>query len=204
MNEKQHEILNAAERLFEEKGFDGTSVRDIAKEADVNIAMISYYFGSKDKLLEALFDIRLENFKIDEELIFKESFTAFESLENLVVLYVKTMNQNAGVYKILSVEGGLKKKLINSDSFTKIKKYNLDLVTRVLEKGYSSGDFKQSVSPILLHSTMMGTFMNFQMNRLFLQNMLEIESDEDYSKFIENQLVNHIHKTIKALLSYED
>jgi len=204
MNEKQQEILNAAERLFEEKGFDGTSVRDIAKEADVNIAMISYYFGSKDKLLEALFDIRLENFKINEELIFKDSFSAFESLENLIFLYVKTMNQNAGVYKILSVEGGLKKKLINSDSFTKVKKYNLDLVTRVLEKGYSTGDFKYVVSPILLHSTMMGTFMNFQMNRLFLQNMLEIQSDEAYSEYIENQLVNHIHKTIKALLIYEE
>ncbi len=204
MNEKQHEILNAAERLFEEKGFDGTSVRDIAKEADVNIAMISYYFGSKDKLLEALFDIRLENFKINEELIFKYCFSAFESLENLIFLYVKTMNQNAGVYKILSVEGGLKKKLINSDSFTRVKKYNLDLVTRVLEKGYSTGDFKYVVSPILLHSTMMGTFMNFQMNRLFLQNILEIQSDEAYSEYIENQLVNHIHKTIKALLIYEE
>ena len=204
MNEKQHEILNAAERLFEEKGFDGTSVRDIAKEADVNIAMISYYFGSKDKLLEALFDIRLENFKIDEQLIFKEHFTALESLENLVFLYVKTMNQNAGVYKILSVEGGLKKKLINSDSFTKIKKYNLDLVTKVLEKGYRSGEFKNEVSPILLHSTMMGTFMNFQMNRSFLQNILQLQSDNDYNKFIENQLVNHIHKTIKALLVYEE
>lgn len=204
MNEKQQEILNAAERLFEEKGFDGTSVRDIAKEADVNIAMISYYFGSKDKLLETLFDIRLENFKINEELIFKESSSAFESLENLIYLYVKTMNQNAGVYKILSVEGGLKKKLINSESFTKVKKYNLDLVTKVIEKGYTTGDFKHVVSPILLHSTMMGTFMNFQMNRVFLQNILEIQSDQDYSDYIENQLANHMHKTIKALLIYEE
>ena len=48
-NEKQLEILQVAEQLFAEEGFDGTSVRDIAKKANVNIAMISYYFGSKEK-----------------------------------------------------------------------------------------------------------------------------------------------------------
>lgn len=46
-NDKQIEILLVAEKLFSEHGFDGTSIRDIAKEANINIAMISYYFGSK-------------------------------------------------------------------------------------------------------------------------------------------------------------
>lgn len=43
-NEKQLHILNAAEDLFANKGFEGTSVRDIAQKAEVNVAMISYYF----------------------------------------------------------------------------------------------------------------------------------------------------------------
>ena len=204
MNEKQHEILNAAEKLFEEKGFDGTSVRDIAKSADVNVAMISYYFGSKEKLLETLFETRLANFKINEESIFDEKLSAFESLEQLISIYVKTMNQNAGVYKILSVERGIKKRLINSNSFTKIKKYNQDLVVKVIQKGIDSNVFNAAVSPILVHATMMGTFMNFQMNRSFLQEVLGIESEEAYKQYIENQLVDHIHRTIKALLIYED
>ncbi len=48
--------MNAAEKLFAVNGFDGTSVRDIAQEAGVNVAMISYYFGSKEKLMEAVFE----------------------------------------------------------------------------------------------------------------------------------------------------
>lgn len=40
-------ILDAALRLFVEKGFNGTSVRDIAQAADVNVASIAYYFGDK-------------------------------------------------------------------------------------------------------------------------------------------------------------
>jgi AcrR family transcriptional regulator len=40
-------ILAAARKKFAEQGYEGTSVRQIASEADVNIAMISYYFGGK-------------------------------------------------------------------------------------------------------------------------------------------------------------
>lgn len=204
MKEKQQEILNVAEKLFETKGFDGTSVRDIAKEANVNVAMISYYFGSKEKMLETLFETRLDNFKIDEDLIFNKDNSILKSLENLVFIYIKTMNENAGIYNILSVEGGIKKRLINSDSFLKVKKYNLNLVNQVIEKGQQEGVFNKNVSTVLVHATMMGTFMNFRMNRPFLQDILKIKTDEAYDNYIENQLADHIHKTIKALLIYED
>ena len=53
-NDKQLKIMEAAEELFAEKGFSGTSVRDIADAADVNVAMISYYFGSKEKMVNKL------------------------------------------------------------------------------------------------------------------------------------------------------
>ena len=44
--EKQIKILDVAEELIAKKGFDGTSVRDICTKANINVAMISYYFGS--------------------------------------------------------------------------------------------------------------------------------------------------------------
>ena len=62
-NDKQIQILEVAETLFAEKGFDGTSIRDIAKEAKINIAMVSYYFGSKERLLESLIFYRTSDLK---------------------------------------------------------------------------------------------------------------------------------------------
>ncbi|MBT2574087.1 forespore capture DNA-binding protein RefZ [Bacillus sp. ISL-51] len=47
-------IINAAVLLFNQKGFSGTSVREIAKSADVNVAHISYYFKGKGGLMEHL------------------------------------------------------------------------------------------------------------------------------------------------------
>lgn len=52
---KQVRILKAAERLFAARGFDGASVRDITTAAGVNLATITYYFGSKEGFLAALF-----------------------------------------------------------------------------------------------------------------------------------------------------
>lgn len=54
MANKKQKVIDAAVELFNAKGFDGTSVRDIAARADVNVALISYYFGGKNALLEGL------------------------------------------------------------------------------------------------------------------------------------------------------
>jgi len=54
--EARERILLSAERLFAAKGFAGTTVRDIAKAADLNLAMIHYYFGNKDGLYRAIFE----------------------------------------------------------------------------------------------------------------------------------------------------
>jgi AcrR family transcriptional regulator len=49
-------ILRVAERLFAEHGFNGVSVRALTAAADVNLAGVSYYFGSKEGLLGAIFE----------------------------------------------------------------------------------------------------------------------------------------------------
>lgn len=51
-------ILNAAEKLFGEKGFDGTSLRDITAEAQVNLAAVNYHFQSKESLMDAVIERR--------------------------------------------------------------------------------------------------------------------------------------------------
>ncbi|GGP26403.1 TetR/AcrR family transcriptional regulator [Silvimonas amylolytica] len=55
-------ILDAAELLFVEHGFDATSMRLITQAAGVNIAAVNYYFGSKDGLFKAVFERRAEPF----------------------------------------------------------------------------------------------------------------------------------------------
>jgi len=54
MNDTKQKILDTAERLFGEHGYDATSLRQIIAEAGVNLAAIHYHFGSKQELLDEL------------------------------------------------------------------------------------------------------------------------------------------------------
>ena len=65
--EAQEKIVDSARKLFVKKGLKGTTVRDIATESGVNVAMVNYYFRSKEKLFDTIFD---EAFTILFEKIF--------------------------------------------------------------------------------------------------------------------------------------
>lgn len=56
VNETRSKILQSANKLFANYGFDGTSIRDIAKEAGVNLAAVNYHFKNKNNLYCEIFD----------------------------------------------------------------------------------------------------------------------------------------------------
>ena len=61
--DKKDHILDVAERVFSDMGFDGASTRTISGEAGVNMAMLNYYFGSKEGLFLAIFDRKITSMR---------------------------------------------------------------------------------------------------------------------------------------------
>ena len=63
MNEQEQtteeKILEAASEVFTEKGFAGTRTRDIAEKAGINLALLNYYFRSKEKLFEQVMKVKM-------------------------------------------------------------------------------------------------------------------------------------------------
>ena len=55
----EEKILEAASEVFTEKGFAGTRTRDIAEKAGINLALLNYYFRSKEKLFEQVMKIKV-------------------------------------------------------------------------------------------------------------------------------------------------
>jgi len=53
---KKEKLLKSAKKLFAVQGFDKTSIRDIANDANVNSSMISYYFGGKEGMIQGIFE----------------------------------------------------------------------------------------------------------------------------------------------------
>lgn len=55
----EEKILLSASKVFTEKGFAGTRTRDIAEEAGINLALLNYYFRSKEKLFEQVMKVKM-------------------------------------------------------------------------------------------------------------------------------------------------
>src|SRR6476661_6282956 len=58
--ETKERILDAAETLFMEHGFEATSLRSLTTAANVNLAAVNYHFGSKEELFQAVLTRRLD------------------------------------------------------------------------------------------------------------------------------------------------
>ena len=203
LNEKQIEILSVAEKLFAEKGFDGTSVRDISKIADINVAMISYYFGSKEKLLESLILFRIQDLKIKIENLFNENLNPFDKIDKFIEFYIQKIDSNRHIYKIMHFEIASKKHRMDLEGFNEIKKSNLVSLTKIITEGQSQNIFKKNINIPLITPTILGTYFHFYTNKYYFDDVLNFKSDSEFDNYIKNELTKHIQTTIKALLVYE-
>ncbi|MBS1534022.1 MAG: TetR/AcrR family transcriptional regulator [Bacteroidetes bacterium] len=204
LNEKQTKILLVAEKLFAEKGFDGTSIRNIAQEAQINIAMVSYYFGSKEKMLESLILHRIEDIKMQVENLSRAHISPVEKINRFVELYIQTINKHKCFYQILLFEQSSKKREIDFQSFSEVKKANLEIFKKIIAEGQEQGVFKQNVNVALIPSTIIGTLVHFRMSRPHYEHVLDLHTEEAYENYIKTELTQHVKQTIQSLLKYEN
>ncbi|HPT20517.1 MAG TPA: TetR/AcrR family transcriptional regulator [Bacteroidales bacterium] len=91
----EQDIIEAARKVFQKNGFREATMRDIANEANINLAMVHYYFRSKDNLFYIVFD---EAFRMLYEKITKiitnEKLDIFEKIRILVNEYISFFNKN--------------------------------------------------------------------------------------------------------------
>jgi AcrR family transcriptional regulator len=80
----REQIISATVELIEEKGLSQVTVRAIAREARVNIAAINYYFGSKEKLLDAALAFTLDNAFSDPLAELSSSLTPDELMQRVL------------------------------------------------------------------------------------------------------------------------
>ncbi|MBS1915085.1 MAG: TetR/AcrR family transcriptional regulator [Bacteroidetes bacterium] len=201
--DKREHILAVAEKLFGDKGFDGTSVRDIAQHANVNLAMISYYFGSKEKLLEALLEQRA-NYTILEALNKDESLTPWEKIDKVIDFYVDKIMNNLCIHNIMqqanrSSTPGIK------ELTTKIKLRNFEQIKKIVLDGQKKKLFRK-VDIEMTVGTVMGTISQVTLARHFYNVLFNIEdgNDEAYRKKMGPKLKSHLKQLLHAHLDIKN
>lgn len=74
----------------------------------------------------------------------------------------------------------------------------------IIEEGQEQGLFQPNITVALIPPIIIGSFIHVQMNKPYYQKLLQLETDEAFENYILTTLTQHIQKTIKALLIYEN
>ncbi len=200
LNNKQLEIMEIAKALFAQHGFDATSVRDIAQRAHINVAMINYYFNSKENLLDTLIMHGVEAYKLDTSK-YNTVTDPFIRLEKMIEHYVESKFSDLNLYQILTNEATAKKRISHTSVFKDLRQYNIQCVREVIEYGCEKGVFR-FYDPVLLHTTMIGTFLQFRTNRSVLEELLPLPADKTNDDYLQLELTTHLKFVLRAILTY--
>jgi AcrR family transcriptional regulator len=91
----EEKIIEAARMIFTKKGFLATTVRDIAAEADINVASVNYYFRSKEKLFAIIMDETVKKlFDKIEPVLNDETTSLSTKIEICVGYYIDQVLEN--------------------------------------------------------------------------------------------------------------
>lgn len=155
--DKKETIIQSAMKFFITKGFEGTSVREIATDAAVNVAMINYYFGSKEKLFESVVEYRASFFNVVlADLINNAALSPIEKIDIIIDQTIERKLSNAEFHHLLHRELSLEHRPQMRDAIIDILLKNVTSIKTVIQNGINDGVFKP-VDIELTLATIIGT-----------------------------------------------
>ncbi|MDQ0215020.1 AcrR family transcriptional regulator [Oikeobacillus pervagus] len=186
-NKTRSDIIEAAVELFNTKGYAGTSVRDISKKANVNVANISYYFKGKQGLLEecltSFFEMYLTN--LEKEVFLLETTSPHECLKRAIRNILTFQRENhlltRFVWREVTIDSQIVREIISS--YLVKERY---FFKSIIEKGVQEGAFVNlpiSLVIIQLKSMLSMPFLNSQ----YLREVWQVFPHEKY--FIDKYMV---------------
>lgn len=90
---KKELILKVTLELIKKEGFEGVTIRKIAMLAHVNVALVNYYFGSKDKLLNAVIQVLVNSLRESFDILDDETQIPREKLKSFLIQCLNTFYQ---------------------------------------------------------------------------------------------------------------
>lgn len=196
---KIEDILDVAEKLFAEQGFEAVSVREISKAADINVAMISYYFGSKEKLYEDVVNRKLISSEMIEEYI-KQYATYKEKLFAVVDMFINKFFERRNFQNIIFREMAMNQRTAMTELISTRLFQNFSLISEVVAGGIKNKEFKK-VDVELTVITIVGVVKTYTTSGLIACKVLKIEELEEVyndkhktrlKKYLRELLVNHL------------
>ena len=196
--DKKDQILAAAEKLFALHGYDSASVRDICQEADVNVAMVNYYFGSKEGLFREMVAQKATFMRGKlEALVASRNLSSMEKMDIAIEHQVNRMFDHKPftmcVIREMSKSNGDSLRKIMSDIFLP----NMKLLRSIINQGIRSAEFRK-VDVELTIATIIGAIWNIlSSGDLMMAGSGKSSASLTNQETLKKRLIRHLHQLIR-------
>jgi AcrR family transcriptional regulator len=197
---KEQIILEAAEKLFVEKGFAGTKTTEIADEAGVNHALLHYYFRTKENLFNRIFEQKLSQVLSNFLLITDDNTPFFDKLKNGIEAHFDFIGKNPKLPIFVLQE------VVMDKSRRDFMEKNLFPTGKVLYENFKIAIRKEMKKGVIRPVKAMDILLNIVSLNVFAfvaaQILFDMDAEESREKlhiFLEERKKNNVNLIINSL-----
>lgn len=194
---RQNDIINAAEKVFFAKGYDNVTMDEIAKEAEVNKALLYYYFKNKEALF---FAVNLYGVKILYEMYLKcsnQNIDGYSKVMSMIQALYEFFKEHPDYFRIYCYTGTERFQMSDNEDAQKIVDLRTGmwrLMVEAIIAGIQDGTLRNDLDPVEMSiyiNTLAINALNLEFTFKMVLDARKISADkfwDDLARFIEPSL----------------
>ena len=176
--DKRQLILDAATRVFAERGFFAAQVADVARRAGIAAGTVYLYFKSKDDLLISLFDRTMQDAIREGRATLDAVSDPADRLRQIARLHLERLGRDRDLAVVFQVELRQSTKFMARLSATRLRTY-LGVIRDTIAEGQTAGIFRANVPPTFAAKMFFGALDEMATNWILSDRRYELGDDAE-------------------------
>jgi AcrR family transcriptional regulator len=195
MDTREH-IKEVARELFANQGYDGVSVRDIIRKADVNLGAITYHFGSKEDLYRELIVEMGHKLQGELEKLKSMKATSSKKLEGYIRTFMELVLRNPTHARMTLREMAMGGKPF-MEIMEPIAQANFSTLRSILDVGMRKKEFRRMDTPLAAFSIIAVCVHFINAQPMFLRFVGKLRNNDEFIEKIINHTVQFVLGSLK-------
>ncbi len=181
-------ILDAAEKLFSDKGFDAVSISEIALESGVSKANIFHHFSNKESLFMEVLKKDCQTTENSIHQLHVDHGSVKKRLSNFLQTHLQSLFDNEQAVRLILME-------VNDKSSSRAVKLaqgvfsdSFNLFVGILAEAQQQGELKKNIDPALLAHLLIMANISFFQNQMILKHLPRVTFADDLQSYVDQTL----------------
>jgi TetR/AcrR family fatty acid metabolism transcriptional regulator len=190
-DEKYRKIIDAATKIFSQKGFFKAKVREIAREAGIADGTVYIYFKHKDDILISLFEEKMQEVLDNMKEQINQETDPLKKIERFALVHLQLIEDHKDIAEIIQVELRQSSMFMKNYRNTKFFDY-LNIISTIIQEGKEKGVIREDIMPGIAKRAFFGALD--EMSRFWVLSKKPKYDIQTASKQITNFFIHGIKK----------